>query len=135
MNRTSLESRLKDFFESSAIAQPVAAAYLYGSRARGDERPDSDVDVAVLLEGPEPALYPSRALVIEGELEGWLRLPTQVIALQDASVDLVHRVLRDGVLVRDRDRSARIAFEVRARNEYFDLLPILRTCRRSSVGR
>jgi hypothetical protein len=42
----------------------------------------------------------------------------------------VHRVLRDGVLLLDHDRSARIAFEVRSRNEYFDLLPILERYRR-----
>jgi hypothetical protein len=35
------------------------------------------------------------------------------------------RVLRDGRLLVDRDPSARIAFEVRTRNEAFDLEPIL----------
>jgi len=45
-------------------------------------------------------------------------------------VDLVHRVLRDSLLLAERDRSARIRFEVRSRNEYFDLLPFLRRYRR-----
>jgi hypothetical protein len=39
-------------------------------------------------------------------------------------------VLRDGLLVLDRDPSVRIRFEVRARNEYFDLLPFLLRYRR-----
>ena len=30
----------------------VLAAYIFGSRARGTERPSSDVDIAVLLEPP-----------------------------------------------------------------------------------
>jgi hypothetical protein len=47
-------------------------------------------------------------------------------------VDLAHRVLRDGLLLLERDRSARIRFEVRARNEYFDLLPHLRRYRRKA---
>lgn len=132
MDLTSLEILLRGFFRSSDCARPVLAGYLYGSRARGTERRDSDVDVAVLLEGPEPSSFPSRALVIEGELEGWLRLPTQVVSLDEAPADLVHRVLRDGRLVHDRGRSARIAFEIKTRNEYFDLLPILRACRRSA---
>jgi hypothetical protein len=34
-------------------------------------------------------------------------------------------VLRDGRLLIDRNRSARIAFEVRTRNEAFDLEPML----------
>lgn len=50
--------------------------------------------------------------------------------LNGAPADLVHRVLRDGVLVHEADRSGRIRFEVAKRNEYFDLLPILRRYRR-----
>jgi hypothetical protein len=45
--------------------------------------------------------------------------------LNEASVDLRIRVLRDGRLLADVDRSARIAFEVRTRNEAFDLEPVL----------
>jgi hypothetical protein len=48
-----------------------------------------------------------------------------VIVLNDAPIDLRSRVLRDGRLLLDRDRSARIAFEVRTRNEAFDFAPIL----------
>ena len=62
-------------------------------------------------------------------------MPTQVIVLNHAPVDLVHRVLRDGKLLVDRDPSARIAFEVRARNGFFDLKPVLdqyRAARRPS---
>jgi hypothetical protein len=39
------------------------------------------------------------------------------------------RVLRDGVIVLDRDRAARLRFEVQSRNEYFDLEPIRRAYR------
>jgi predicted nucleotidyltransferase len=40
------EKRLKKYF---AEQDDVAAAHIYGSHARGNERPDRDVDVAVWL--------------------------------------------------------------------------------------
>jgi len=52
-----------------------------------------------------------------------------LIVLNRAPTDLVHRVLRDGRLLLDRDPSKRIRFEVRKRNEYFDLEPALRRYR------
>ena len=52
------------------------------------------------------------------------------MVLNRAPVDLIHRVLRDGILLKESDPSARIRFEVKARREYFDLLPILRRYRR-----
>ena len=42
---------VKQFYESIKADFPVKAVLLYGSRARGDHHPDSDADVAVLLDG------------------------------------------------------------------------------------
>jgi hypothetical protein len=48
-----------------------------------------------------------------------------VVTLNDAPADLRIRVLREGRLLVDCRPAARIAFEVRTRNEAFDLEPIL----------
>jgi predicted nucleotidyltransferase len=103
----------------------VVAAYLYGSVARGTSRSGSDVDIAVLYAGDPPVSLAGLPLGLEAELERLLGVPVQVVVLNRAPVDLIHRVLRDGALLVDRDPSARIRFEVKARNEFFDLQPIL----------
>ncbi|MGH9368269.1 MAG: type VII toxin-antitoxin system MntA family adenylyltransferase antitoxin [Thermoanaerobaculia bacterium] len=111
----------------------VVSAYLFGSQARGTARAASDIDVALLLEkDPEPKLQ-STARRLEGDLERALRRPVEVLVLNRAAPDLVHRVLRDGRVLLDRDRPARLRFEVQARNEYFDLQPILRRYRRGRL--
>jgi hypothetical protein len=88
------------------------------------------VDVGILLEEDPPATLDAPQFAIEADLERTLGRAVQVVALNRASPDLVHRVLRDGHLVIDRDTSARIRFEVKKRNEYFDMEPIRRLYRR-----
>ncbi len=128
MDAAAAEARLSSYFGEDA--RGAIAVYLFGSLARGEGRADSDVDVGVLFETTPPARLDSPVQTIEGDLERLLRCLVQVVALNRAPADLVHRVLRDGRLVLDRDRAARIRFEVRSRNEYFDLAPIRRLYRR-----
>ena len=130
MNATQIEQKLRDFFRANA--PEVVAAYLFGSAGRGAARP-GDVDVGVLLETDPPrtlAAIPS-ALIdgIERALgRGAPRL--DLVVLNRASPDLVHHVLKDGILVCERDRAARVRFEVKMRNEYFDVKPFLDRYRR-----
>jgi len=127
MDSAVIERRLGEFFAARAEGEGIAAAYLFGSVARGTARPESDVDVGVLYSGEPPqGLDRFR---IEGEIEDFLGLPVQVVTLDTAPPDLAHRVLLGKLLI-DRDRSRRIRFEVRTREEYWDLLPLLRICRR-----
>ena len=124
--------RIADLLSANA---DVAAAYLFGSMARGTAGPDSDVDLAVLFTAPPPQTLDSARFALAGELEAALGAPVDLVVLNDAPVDLSIRVLRQGHLVVDRDRSARIGFEVRTRNEAFDLEPMLARYRSAVVRR
>ena len=116
--------RLTSFFATDP--RGAIAAYLFGSTARGDDRVKSDVDVAVLFDAPPPSFLMGPVLTLEGELERLLGRHVDLLVLNAASADVVHRVLRDGVLILDRDRARRLRFEVAKRNEYFDLEPVRR---------
>jgi uncharacterized protein len=126
--RVDVLAEVRRFFELHSSG--VVAVYVFGSVGRGEDRPRSDVDVGVLLlHSPQPTLEGQPLDLAEG-LEGALGRDVDLVVLNEAPADLVHRVLRDGQLVFEADRSARIRFEVRRRNEYFDLLPILTEYRR-----
>lgn len=120
--------KLARFF-AGRDADDTAAVYLFGSVARGDDRPASDVDLGILYRRAPPPTLDGLPLKLEAEVGRLLGRATQIVALNTAPADLRARVLRDGVPILDRDPSLRIAFEVRTRNEWFDLQPILRQYR------
>lgn len=111
---------LRDVLQSE---ERVLAAWLFGSVARGTATEHSDVDVAILL-----GRRPTRLRDLQTDLADRLSRETgrdvDLVVLDSAPADLIHRVLRDGVLLSDRDRAARIRFEVQARNRFFDMTPI-----------
>jgi uncharacterized protein YutE (UPF0331/DUF86 family)/predicted nucleotidyltransferase len=109
-----VEATLRSYFQ--AHSHGAYAAYLFGSVARGEARPDSDVDVAVLLEAGAPQTLDALPTALEGDLTELFEGPVQVVPLDGAPPDLVRRVLRDGRLVLDRNKSRRVAFELQARN-------------------
>lgn len=128
MSTASIEQALRELFAAEPGA--IIAAYLFGSVARGTAGARSDVDVAVLYAVAPPATLEGLPLALESRIEKLAGRPAQVVVMNTAPVELIHRILRDGVLLLDRDPSARIRFEVQARNAFFDLQPILARYRR-----
>ncbi len=108
---------------------PIVAVWLFGSVARGEDHAGSDVDLALLTDKPRPATLLAQPLDLEAELTKLVGRTVQTVLARTAPTGLVHRIMRDGILLIDRDRSARIAFEVAARNRYFDMSPLWRLYR------
>lgn len=130
MTRDHIIKTLRDLLRE---AHPeVQTAYLFGSVARDEARVSSDIDVAVLLrKTPPPTLDGLGAsLRIQDNAEAKLRQPVDVVVLNTAPIDLIHRVLRDGVILLDRDSPQRVRFEARSCLAYLDFLPVLRLYRR-----
>ena len=97
MDCMTLSDRQRIFESVSAVlsaALPSAlAVYVYGSVARGEDRPDSDLDVAILL--PPKVQIPDKLALMAGLSRATGR-EVDVVSLRDAGLDLVHNVLKDG---------------------------------------
>jgi predicted nucleotidyltransferase len=103
----------------------IDAIYLFGSRARGDARAGSDVDLAVL---PAEGAAPEDRVAAEAELarfvEEHLRLPVDVVLLRrELSPALLFDIFRVETILFARDWEQAHLLACRARAEYRDLLP------------
>jgi predicted nucleotidyltransferase len=115
------------------LAEPgLACAWLFGSRARGQARPHSDVDLALLYSQDPPRTLEASGFLLADELAERVGLPVQVIIANHAAPDLLSRVLRDGILIVDLDKPRRLQFEVLTRNRWWDLQPVLEKIRRGT---
>jgi uncharacterized protein len=119
MEPDQLTSVLTDFL----MRQPdVRLAYLFGSQAQGRPHALSDVDVALLLAEHLSPLEQSRArLRLLGELMALLqREDVDLVVLNQASLLLRHRVLRDGRLLFANDDRERVRFAAETYRRYLD---------------
>lgn len=119
-----LAARLRAFLIGYGGA---VAAYLFGSVARGDAGPMSDVDVAVLLPW---SIDRSAALDVEIDLRDRLARAlgaerVDVVVLNNAPVRLAWRAVAEGEVVFGEHAAERVDFELAAWNRYQDFKPLL----------
>lgn len=132
MDCDQIVDRLRDVLTD--VDPSIVCAYVFGSVARGEAGERSDVDLAILQRERAAGRLTDLRFELEGQIERATGRPAQVVDLNAAPPDLVHHVLLDGRILLDRDPAARVRFEVRARNEYFDLLPVLQLYRRTGTA-
>lgn len=97
---------------------PVSALWLFGSQAKGQARPDSDVDLAALFSS---AVSDEQLFTARLDLEGVLGRSVDLIDLRRASPIVGRQVVRDGRLLLDRDPPDRHVFEMMLPSRYVDL--------------
>jgi predicted nucleotidyltransferase len=112
--------------QAMSSREEVLAAYVFGSVASGRARPDSDLDLAVLVDIDQVSMDLFRyRLRLMADLRDVLeRADVEIVILNQATPVLAQNVLSKGKLIFERSRSARIHFQIRTLNEFLDTQPI-----------
>jgi predicted nucleotidyltransferase len=103
----------------------VVAAYIFGSRARGDFREDSDWDIGVLISQEFNA---TGFLEFLEDLREALEVNFEklnLVILNDADIDLAFKALSEGKLIYESNRDLRSDLEVNIIKRYIDAKPLL----------
>lgn len=100
----------------------IRFAYLFGSVAKGEVAPLSDIDVAVYLRDVEPGAVFDFKLSLHGDICRALnRNDVDLVVLNTVVNDmLIEDIIRHGVVIYDRDIDARENFEVTSLHQAID---------------
>jgi len=99
---------VRRFLALIAVRYDMAGAIVYGSRARGTHRPDSDADVAVLLKGEHQRVLPTTLAMADVAydvlLETGINISPLPVWLDEwehpenySNPALLHNIAREGV--------------------------------------
>lgn len=119
-----LPVKMAERIRAIAAEEPaVAAVYLFGSTARGTAGPLSDIDVGLLLsrDADEEAVV---GRLTDALARTFRTDRVDVVSLTSMPIPVRYRVLRDGIRLLERDRSARIRFAVETIRHYLDFQPL-----------
>ncbi|MBS3897963.1 MAG: nucleotidyltransferase domain-containing protein [Dethiobacter sp.] len=104
----------------------VLFAYLFGSYATGKPHRSSDVDIAIYLRpGLDKMERFRQRLLLSDLLSDLIGMEVDLVDLAAAPLSLQHCILRQKILILEKDNKSRVHFEVASRREYFDLQRVL----------
>ncbi len=119
----------------AALAQfPVALVYLHGSVARGSPLPTSDIDLALVLNGPLPKAQDQLKLELQIQAaveEACSVKNVDARTINHAPLLAQGEILQDGICLYAHDQRQRAEFESLVRRKYFDYLPTAQRMQRA----
>lgn len=129
---TSIIKQLDKFFSPK---REVLAAYLFGSRAAGRHKQNSDADVAVLLSPPAVKRAFKLQLRWQEELARIIGANVDLVILNEADPLLKFQVYSKGLPAHVKIPASAEKFKWRAISEYWDWIPGQRVLEKTALDR
>lgn len=129
----SQKGEIQDFVK----IRPVELVYLLGSRAKGQAKPYSDYDFAILFDESldKRARFEEKLVAISFLTKLLASDKVDVIDLSDASPALRYEAISPRATIYAKSENTRVDFEQRSLAEYFDRLYYLKRHAQASLQR
>jgi predicted nucleotidyltransferase len=116
-----MKKEIKLLIEMLNKRSHIIFAYLFGSRVKGYANEMSDWDIAIYLKTPLKESNRWPAFELEAEVSRIIGGTIQVIVLNNPlSPVFAFEILKDGIVLLDRDPNLRMDFENRMLRYYYD---------------
>jgi len=126
-DRTSLIRALAQFLSSD---ENIRFAFLFGSRARDDYGPNSDIDIGVYYQN-EPGLLELGAVISSlQEITGLKADLVELKLLPQKKPEFAHSIAKDAIPIFIREKDKYYEFIANCHIAYFDFAPVLEQSRR-----
>jgi len=103
-------------------ASDVIAVYLFGSCARNEFKPLSDVDIGILFVPPVKSELETRVLI--NAMEALHTEEVDLVVLNDAPLHIQYEAIKERKIIFCTNHERRADFETRVLMEYLDFAPI-----------
>ncbi len=124
---------IKDKCKEILIKQDsITFAYVFGSHAKGTERPNSDVDIAIYLKKPMDAY---ECLDLKMQLTEALNLEVDLVVLNHATPLVKHQIHKNHLLLFGRDRGVETRYKIKTLFEYDDMKKYLDLAYNKTIDR
>lgn len=123
MKKENVTKKLYNLFKKNG----VVLAYLFGSQAQNTHNQSSDIDIAVLFKKSftKKECFEKKCRFLS-DLSGIFTKPVDITILNDTHSDFFNYVIiKEGIVLFELSQEARISFEQKTLNSYFDFEPFL----------
>jgi predicted nucleotidyltransferase len=128
-----IRSQLHPLFQKENY---ILFSYIFGSAALGHTNRQSDIDLAVYLDPNRVNdMFEKRLQMIE-KCESLQKKPVDVVILnEERSIFFKFVIIKEGIVVFERDHGQRVDFELRTMQEYYDFQPFLEAYNKAYIQR
>lgn len=120
-----IEQLAQQLQEFAKTRQDIAAIYLFGSQANNTARPDSDVDIAILVSNEDQDLF-DLELRLNGDVGKHITYdPLEVFVANRLPAAFKFHVISQGKVLVSNNENFRVNWEVKVIGDYWDFKPFL----------
>lgn len=113
--RKNLIEKISDFLKAKDY---ILFAYIFGSFISEDGF--SDIDIGIFITNEKVKSPLQLELKLEGEIENIIHIPVDVRIINYAPISFTYNILKNGIVIVDKDKSLRTDFEGLIYKKYFD---------------